>query len=892
MKKFVIIDGHAIIHRAYHAIPPLTVADGTMVNAVYGFTSMLLKVLGDLQPDYIAVSFDVAGGTFRDDVYEDYKATRERADDDLYDQIPLIYDVVNAFNIPIYTKEGFEADDIIGTLTELVKSKKENVKSIVVSGDKDLLQLVDDGGTEVYLLKKGMSDFDLYNEEKVKEKFGFGPEMVVDFKALRGDSSDNIPGVRGIGEKGGTELIQKIGGIDEIYEQLKIDDSRLKTEFKPGIIKKLEAGKDDAYMSKELAIILRDVKGLKFDLKKCVTQEFDRDEISELLRKFEFYSLVKRIPGAGGEDVRKAKATKGTKKVAQKKLVVADRSNRDSIIDVLKNTDIIAVKEILDGDDVITSNLLGLVFVTSDASYYIEKPGSDVFEIFADDKKIIIGHDLKQLVKVVKSQKSKVNSQLFDIMIASYLINSSTRAHDLPAIALRELGEEVAPATKQATLFGIDPHVVADELSLVYRVYENYRKKIADIDEKKVFADIEMKLLPVLAEMELHGIALDTSFLEKLSIEVHKDIARIEKNIYKEAGEEFNVSSSVQLRDILFETLELPTDMIKKGKTGYSTAASELEKLREFHPIISHIEEYRELEKLRNTYIDVLPTLINKKTGRIHTTFNQAVAATGRLSSTDPNLQNIPIRTELGRRVREAFVAEKGNVLIAADYSQIELRIVASLADDKKMIDVFTRGEDIHTATAAVINNVSIDDVTKDMRRAAKEVNFGVLYGMGAFGLASRTGISQAEAKEFIASYFEGFSGVKKYLDTTLKKAEEDGYVETLFGRRRYIPELLSKNYQLRNAGERMAINMPVQGTAADIMKLAMIQTQDTIHESRYKNDVKMLLQVHDEIVLEVKKEIAQEVAELVKKEMESVVTLKVPIDVGVDIGVSWGKLK
>ena len=478
-------------------------------------------------------------------------------------------------------------------------------------------------------------------------------------------------------------------------------------------------------------------------------------------------------------------------------------------------------------------------------------------------------------------------------MIASYLLNSSTRAHDLRSIALRELGKELSAGSDQSSLFGVDAQVVANELQIMLEVYEIYKKKLEDEENRGLFDDIEMALVPVLAEMELNGVAIDEKMLHESSVEVNQEIKTLEKKIWQEAGEEFNVASSVQLRDILFEKMGLPHEGVKKGKTGLSTAASELEKLHGIHPIIEYIEDYRELEKLRNTYIDVLPTLVNKKTGRIHSSFNQTVATTGRLSSSDPNLQNIPIRTKLGRKVREAFIAEPGNVLIVADYSQIELRIVASLAQDNTLIDIFKRGEDVHTATAAVINGVPLDKVTREMRSAAKGVNFGVLYGMGSYGLSSRTGITQWEAKDFIKKYFENFKDVKKYIDGTLAFARKEGYVETLFGRRRYIPELMSGNYQLKSAGERMAINMPVQGTAADLMKMAMIKIRNKIQETRYKSDeVRMILQVHDELVFEIKKGLEDEVVKIVKYEMEHVAQLRVPIDVHVSVGKRWGEMK
>ncbi len=910
-KTFVIIDGHAIIHRAYHALPPMNVADGTSVNAVYGFASMLLKTINDLKPEYLAVSFDVAGGTFRDEIYEDYKATRVKADDDLYEQIPLVHDIVEAFGIPVYEKEGFEADDIIGTIAELNKNippsdgtpakggEKHGVTTIIVTGDKDMLQLVDDDITEVYLLRKGMSDFELYNEKKVEEKFGFGPDRIVDYKAFRGDSSDNIPGVRGIGEKTATALITQLGGIDDIYNKINADDAEgtgRDLSLRTSVVEKLINGEESARMSYKLAKIRRDVKGLKFNPEESVTHEFDREKLVALFRKFEFYSLIKRIPGVEGQEIEHAAKSKNKK--AKKKVTIVDSKTLGETLDMLKKERRFACKAVLSGDDVLSDELLGFVFVSDSVNAYVDfkkldkKQKTDVFALLQDEKVTVVGHDVKQLVKVLLANLSTCRlANLFDIMIASYLLNSSTRAHDLQQIVLRELGEEITTSDTQANLFGVDPQTIADELRAVWQVAKIYEKKFEKA-EREVFETMEMPLISVLADMELNGIAIDETTLKGLSESAHKTIAKLEKKIWKEAGSEFNVSSSVQLREVLFETLELPTDFIKKGKTGYSTAASELDKLREYHDIIPMIEEYREVEKLRNTYIDVLPTLVHKKTGRIHTSFNQAVASTGRLSSSDPNLQNIPIRTELGKKVRDAFIAEDGYVLVAADYSQIELRIVAHLAADNKMIEIFKSGQDIHSATAAKINGVKLKDVTPKQRRAAKAINFGILYGMGAFGMAARTGIPQTEAKEFIEKYFAAFRDVKKYMDAVLEQAKEDGYVETMFGRRRYIPELTSGNYQVRASGERMAINMPVQGTAADMMKLAMVATRNKIQETNNTDTVRMLLQVHDEIVLEVKEGLEDEVARMVEKEMVDVLALDVPVVVEAKVGKRWGELK
>ncbi|OGH73361.1 MAG: DNA polymerase I [Candidatus Magasanikbacteria bacterium RIFCSPHIGHO2_02_FULL_51_14] len=918
-QRFVIIDGNAIIHRAYHALPPLTAKDGTIVNAVYGFTSMLLKVINELKPTHLAVSFDVAGPTFRDEMYKEYKATRVKADQELYDQIPLVHQVVEAFDIPIYIKEGFEADDVIGTIAQKIQDTRNKIQkdseTVLVTGDKDMLQLVDNN-TKVYLLRKGISEYEMFDVSGVKKLFGFGPEHVVDYKALHGDPSDNIPGVHGIGDKTAKELIAKIGGVDEIYRQVKSQKSKVQSQIKESILKKLQDGKEAAKLSKELATIRRDVDGLKFDLKACEAHTFNAEKITELLRKFEFYSLVKRIPGVdAGEkkqetSLRPELRPRGNKKqisAESKVTTVTSGKDLDALLSDIKIAKLFACKEMLSGANVIDGELVGFVFVVGGESFVVElkklgeKDRERIFEIFTNEELTIVGHDLKQLVKALQWNNGTMKQcRLFDIMIASYLINSSTRAHDLPSIVLRELGKELPQASEQTSLFGDGSaasstrglEVIANELQMILEVYGKYVKELERLDNRGLFDKVEMPLIPVLAEMELNGVAVDAVLLSQLSKDAAKAIDRVSKKIWKSAGEEFNISSSLQLRVILFDKMKLPVAGVKKGKTGLSTAASELEKLRGVHPIIELIEEYREVEKLRNTYTDVLPTLVNKKTGRIHTTFNQAVTTTGRLSSSDPNLQNIPIRTELGKEIRNAFIAEKGFALVGADYSQIELRIVASMAEDKKMLEIFKKGEDIHQATAAVINDVPLEEVTKEMRRDAKAVNFGVLYGMGSYGLASRTGMSNEEAQEFIQKYFSEFSGVKTFMDGVLARAKKDGYVETLFGRRRYIPELASGNFQLRSAAERMAINMPIQGTAADLMKMAMIQTKYKIHGIWDKNDVKMILQVHDELVLEVKKGLEEDVSKMVKETMENVVKLRVPIEAHVSVGERWGELK
>ncbi|MEK7643964.1 MAG: DNA polymerase, partial [Patescibacteria group bacterium] len=585
-------------------------------------------------------------------------------------------------------------DDVLGKLVEEVKNQKPAVKSIVVTGDMDMLQLVDDEIVEVYLLRKGLSDFVLFDERKIKEHFGFGSERIVDYKSLRGDTSDNIPGVKGIGEKTAKELIEKIGGVSEIYGNI---EKLSGVGIKDAMIKKLIDGETSARMSQKLATIDRAVPGLEFKLENCATPLLDKEKLLPLFQKFEFTSLLKRI-NPGVNDNRKEIKPKTQKSL---KLKVVETENFEEFYDKLNVAPRFACKEILNGTDPLENNAVGLVYVVVGVSYFADwskltaKDKTKLLEIFKEKNKILVGHDLKSLVKWLILNNVSVGNELFDTMMASYMLNSSTRAHDIAAIALRELGEEINGGSAQSSLFGVDPNAVAEGLAATAVVEKTYRERLKERSDSGLFQKVEMELIPVLAEMELNGVFVDSAELAEMSRYAAETVKKLTEKIWAEAGEEFNIASSTQLRDILYEKLGLRLPGIKKGKTGYSTAASELEKLRGVHPIIEFIEEYREVSKLQNTYIDVLPTLINKSTGRIHTTFNQAVTTTGRLSSSDPNLQNIPIRSELGRKIRDAFVAEPGNVLIAADYSQIELRIVASLAEDEKLIEIFSEGRDV-----------------------------------------------------------------------------------------------------------------------------------------------------------------------------------------------------
>ena len=876
--RLVILDGNAIVHRGYHAIPPLHTKEGVAVNAVYGFTSILLKVLKDLQPTHIVATFDLPGPTFRDELYEEYKATRVKADDDLYDQFPLVHEMVDAFAIANVAVEGFEADDCIGTIAKKATSGKtgQDTEVIVVTGDMDTLQLVSEQVT-VRSMRKGMSDIVTYDVTGVMDRMkGLTPEQVIDYKAIKGDSSDNIKGVKGIGDKGATDLLLTFKTLDGIYSAIDAGDERIKG----ATLRKLIEGKESAYLSQELATIRLDVP-LKYSLAAYARKPVHQEQVLGLLQEFEFTSLLSRIPGLQNK----------VKAVQQQTAIDVVEVTQDALSDLCKSlTKEKQVGMVLEhGNGSFLDVVLGGVcLATTEKAWFVSAKLDGWERVLACDTQYL-GHNIKEDCKILWQSGIEPPKQMFDLMVGSYLIHSESRAHDLPALALKYLGENIAVESKQESLFGKPVAQLGKEVRAIVRIAQEVMDQMQDDELMEVYQTIDGPLIPVLGRMESNGVAINDVLLGKLAKSTDAELETLTSAIHKEAGQEFNVNSSTQLREILFNTLGLPTDGIKKGKTGYSTAASELEKLNEFHPIIAMIERHRELMKLKTTYIDVLPTLLHSKTGRIHSTFNQTVAATGRLSSSDPNLQNIPIRTDAGRKIRDAFVAESGNLLVVADYSQIELRIVAHLAQDKELIRIFTQGEDVHTSTAAKIHGVAIEDVTKDMRRSAKEVNFGVLYGMGAFGLASRTGISRVEAQEFIAKYFEAFSGVKQYLDDTLAFAQTHGYVETLFGRRRYTPHISASNFQVRATAERMAINHPVQGTAADVMKLAMISLDAVIADDP---DCAMIMQVHDELVFEVPEKKAKDFATIVKRHMEDVFSLDVPVDVEVEIGPHWGAAK
>lgn len=949
LKRLILIDGNALIHRAYHALPPLTTKNGELVNAVYGFTTLMLKAIHDLKPDYVAVAFDLAGPTFRHEAYKEYKATRVKAPDELYLQFDRVKEIVNSLNIPIFAVKGFEADDVIGTLSK--QAAEKGIETMIVTGDMDTLQLVNHL-VKVYTMRRGFTDTVIYDDEAVKEKYGLSSKQFVDFKALKGDQSDNIPGVDGIGEKTAAGLIQAFGSLDKLYEWLEQPAEKAELpvgatiKLTPRIREILIKGKEQAYQSQDLSRIVCDVP-LELDLKAATLKDYDRQKTIALFQELEFRSLLARLPEASDkagnvinpnpeldmdrddnqpstepkthaqalqsalfavDDPQSAKADRAV--VSQIKdvdyQIVTTEKAFDELLKALKKTKAFVIDT---ETDYLNGPVIGLSFaVKPGQAWYVPAMTKEQLKqagatteldratilktlkpILEDQSINKIGHNMKYDYLALKKEGITVGPLAFDTMIASYLLNPSSRQHNLDSVAFVELGIEKIPL---AELIGVKKleslatvsiekvgQYAAEDADVTMRLYQLYQPRLQQDNLNKVFHDIDMPIVPILAEMEANGVKLDCDFLQTMSKQVSKQQAELIAKIYDHAGQAFNINSPAQLSTILFDKLQLKHPDLKKTKTGISTAASELDKLRGLHPIIDLLTEYRELTKLLTTYIDVLPTLVDDQS-RLHTSFNQTVAATGRLSSSDPNLQNIPIRTELGRAIRKAFIADRGYQLVSADYSQIELRVVAHMAKDPALIDAFKHDRDIHQEVA---------DALKVDRRVGKTLNFAVLYGQGPYSTAQALGISMAQAKQYIDDYFARYSHLRQFLDTILRQAREIGYVETIFGRRRYIPEIKSSNFSIRAAAERIAMNMPLQGTAADLMKMAMIKIAPAPWLEKSK--ARLLLQVHDELVFEVPIDEIDRFAADLKAAMESVYELEVPLRAEVKVGRSWGEM-
>ncbi|MDQ3447640.1 MAG: DNA polymerase I [Chloroflexota bacterium] len=985
MERLMLLDAHSLIYRAYFALieTPLTTSRGQLVNAVFGFWSIVLRGFQDVKPDYVLACFDV-GRTFRHERFADYKATRRPTPDDLRDQFPLVRELLAAFRIPIHELEGFEADDLIGTLTRQAEAR--DLESVIVSGDLDMLQLASDR-TRLMTTRMGVASTVMYDPDRIFERYGLRPDQMIDFKSLKGDATDNIPGVPGVGDKTAAKWLQDHGSLEGIYTAI---DTLKPDRFRS----KLAEQRDQVFLSRELVTIERDAP-IKLDLSIAGLGDYDRAEVLRLFREYEFRSLVERLPGMQGEDARapgdllreadrstpvpaalvpgRTLSPRGTggRGAGQGGSLLGEGSGLQLSLDFASISAIGA--EARAGSAALPDEVGALVARDGQAS----RPGSDAaqvraasgdgapgrlaaalldtghFERFAPDgdltawlraqpeltvglalddarprrgsllglavagrdgrvvtadavgatdfaaaitdaDKPLVGHEVKQLLvwelcrrdpraeaSATTASAAVLPRAVFDTQVAAYILNAALRSQSLADISAERLGIELP---KPGELGGAE-HAAVQALAAA-AAHESMR---ADLDEqpglRNVLQELELPLIPVLADMEATGVSIDRAALGTLAETFKAEIARLESGIFEAVGHQFNLGSPKQLEQVLFYELDLPRG--KRTKTGYSTDASVLEELRPAHPAIPMLLDWRLYSKLKSTYVDALPLLLDPTTGRLHTTFHQAVASTGRLSSTDPNLQNIPIRTELGRRIRRAFVAgDPDKTLLAADYSQIELRILAHVSGDVHLREAFERRADIHRETAARVLRKDAADVTADERSMAKMVNFGLAYGMSDFGLASRAGIGRADAREFIDSYFAAYSGIAYYMIHIKDVAKRQGYVETLLGRRRWIPELEARNSALRGSGERMAINMPIQGTAADAMKIAMIRLHERLR--RDGSAARMLLSVHDEVLFEVPRSELEGLAPVVREVMEGAMTLDVPLDVDLKTGDDW----
>lgn len=864
MKRLVLLDSHAIIHRAFHALPPLTSPAGEPVGAVYGFASVLLKILRELKPDYVAAAFDHEGPTFRHVAFERYKANRVRAPDALYQQIPTVKELVAAFGIPVIEQQGYEADDLIGTVASEVRKKHPSVEIIIATGDLDTLQLIDER-TKVFTMRKGVADTVLYDAAAVRNRYGLIPRQLTDFKGLRGDPSDNIPGVKGIGEKTAALLLARYGTMENVYRALK----RKRIEAKPGVIAALAAHEADALFSKTLATIDTHAP-ITFVLESARVRKSDavRDASRAVLARLGFESLLKRMDGAPGAapPAGRADTAGGAPPAAAAPVRVVPVA---ALAHIPRHGPVLLLA---DGER------RHISVAVSERDVYEASAASLRDARWFSGKRRIYLFDAKPLVHLGLPYNPAV---MRDLAILWYLVEPGRRGYEAAALVAKELRGLSSPsgaAEVAARLFGLAPRleerITAEELG---RVYE----------------EIEAPLPPILAAMEERGIGFDPRPLAKLSKTMAAELVTLEAAIHRAAGGPFNISSPRQLAEVLFDKLGLaPRGIRRTEKSGaYSMNETELLKLKQFHPGITDILRYRELQKLKSTYVDALPKLIGRD-GRIHTTWNQMGTATGRISSSGPNLQNVPIRSEFGGEIRKAFVADRGYLFVAFDYSQLELRIAADLARDEKMAEAFRRGLDIHRLTAAEVNNIPLEQVTPELRYRAKALNFGVLYGMGARSFAASAGITRDEAEHFIEEYFLDFGGIARFVAETKITARERGFTKTAFGRKRFFPDLAQTNFRLAREAERMAVNHPIQGTAADIVKKAMIAVDGFLRGRGFSDDVRLLLQIHDELIFEIKAGMAGEVASEIRRLMEGVWSGAVPMAVEVKRGRNWGALE
>ena len=916
--RLFLIDGHALAYRTYFALTGAGGAERFMTKqgeptaGTYGFVSVLLRLIEQEVPEYLAVSFDT-GKTFRDELYPDYKGTREKMPDDLRPQIARIHEVVEAFDIPILEKDGFEADDVLGTVAR--RAAEQGVHVIILTGDRDLLQLADERVT-IRLAGRKLSEAKDFTPGDVIQRYGVRPDQFVDYKALIGDPSDNIPGVRGVGEKTAVKLLQEHENLDAIFTHLDAVPTRFRN--------KLEEGREEAYLSQTLAQIEEDVP-LDFDLEACRVRDYDRERVVELFRTLEFRTLLTRMEQVSQKVSRQQMRMFDTPAqpagVDIKTVIVNTSDLLRQLQTTLMNASEIAFDVESTGTDPLRAELVGIsLAVEPGTGYYIpvghsaesaanQLPIDEVLEALrpsmTDPDIPKIGHNLKYDYLMLLRSGLDVTPLGFDTMLAEWLCDPASRNLGLKNLAWVRLGEEmtrietlIGSGKEQRSMADVDvsqagPYAAADaEISL--RLKAVLQEELSEKALLAILNDVEMPLVTVLAHMEQHGIRLDTAFLKTFSKELKTKLEAIRSQIYEQAGHSFNINSTQQLSTVLFNEMGLtPPDRARKTSSGhYSTAAAVLEELRDAHPIVDLVLEHREIAKLKSTYTDTLPDEVNPSTGRVHSSFLQTGTVTGRLASSNPNLQNIPVRTPLGREIRRAFIADEGWLLVSVDYSQIELRIVAHLAEDAAMMEAFRQDQDIHAATAAAVFGVDAHAVDPDMRRRAKAINFGLMYGMSPFGLSRSTDMTLGEAEQFVKAYFERFPGVRNYLDETRRKAGEDGYVTTLLGRRRYFPQLAATakvSEQVRARAVREAINAPIQGSAADIIKIASIRLDKALEASPLQ--ARILLQVHDELLLECPQDELEETRELVQDIMGSAYSLRIPLKTDAKAGKTWASM-
>ena len=862
MKKLLILDSNSILNRAFYGVRYLSAKDGTPTNAIYGFLNILLKLIKEQEPDYICAAFDVKAPTFRHKQYEGYKAQRKPMPEGLAAQMPLAKDVLRAMGVTILEKEGYEADDIIGTVARLCEESE--ISCFIATGDKDDLQLASDK-TKVILTvtKSGYNETIIYDDKAVKEKYRVTPTEFIDVKALMGDPSDNIPGVKGVGEKTAMSLIEKHHSIEYIYEN--IDGIGLKG----AMLQKMKDGREMAFMSKELATINRNTP-IEFNAEECVFDGFENNgELYEILKRLELNSIIKKLDLSGGDNVKENEDIfkDFSYQVGDKNMI-----NGDKVTVVLD----------FDGDN-ISSAAVG-----AGNNAVVLNEQDDIKELLEDDSIAKVMFDVKEAI-VKLNGRIDIKNISDDTAIAAYLVDPAKNEYTIEKLASEYFGTVIEkPEVKQLSLLDdveTDRSEYLAKCAVALGVLnECIGDKIKENGQEKLYQEVELPLVTVLAHLEINGFLVDDNQLKEFADKLGEKIDALTNEIYMLAGEEFNINSPKQLGVILFEKLELKP--VKKTKTGYATNADVLEKLRDKHPIVNFIMEYRQLAKLKSTYCDGLTAVVNPNTHRIHSVFTQTVTVTGRLSSTEPNLQNIPTRTELGREIRKMFVAKDGYVLVDADYSQIELRVLAHIANDETMINAFRNNEDIHAVTASQVLGIPLEDVTKEQRSSAKAVNFGIVYGIGEFSLAQDLHISVKEAKAYIESYLEKYHGVRNYMESIKEQAKKDGYVKTMLNRIRYIPELKSPNYNIRQFGERVALNTPIQGTAADIIKLAMVRVDNRLINEGLKS--KLILQVHDELIVEAHKDEVDKVKQILSEEMQNAMELNVPLKVDMSTGHSW----